>query len=730
MRKALAGARHAASRAEDGQRMPDGIDALRMLWRRRATVAAVTVLLVLAAALFTLALPRAYRASAEVMVAPAQTAAEHDPEEASLPRDSEARLASEVEILTSRSLLRRLVRSHQLLLDPEFNPYMGRASGLLDRLDLIGRDPSPADLRMDRQRERTVAALASRLSVRILGRSRVVEIAVMSRDPDKAARLANSLARIYLDDRMATRRALVTDRAKRLDDEVAELRRRARRADVAVEQYRRRAGLLGRDAAATSAEQITELQVDLARAGARRAEAAAKLAQVEAALAREGGDSVPGPLRSPLVETLRQRLGAAIQRKAELSAEYGRRHPRIRKTEAELARLRAQLGESVRRRLDDMRAQVEVARTRERAFREAIAKRRRRMAARERAAARLHRLKREAEAARTTLQTYLARLEQTSLRRGLQQPAARVISSATAPGAPHSPNVPLILGLAFLAGLPCGAGAASLLERLDGGIRDRGELEAWTGLRTAAVVPRPPARYAGGRQLARYVLARPRAGFAEALRGLEAALRQRASRPRPRSVLITSAVPREGKTTIALALARQLACDGRRVLLLEADLRHPQMIRLLNWRRGPGLGELIAGRTDAAGAVRVDRFSGLHVLPAGAAVRHPALLLGTSRFKWLLSRFAAAYDLVIVDAPPVLPVTDARMLAGWTDATVLVTRWRRTKGPSVATAVKELEASSASLHAAVLTRVDRRRYELYAVGEGSGGDDLWAYYRE
>lgn len=717
---------HAAPGGGHAPSRPDGVDALRMLWRRRATVAAVTVLAVLAAGLVTMALPRAYRASAEVMVKPVETPGEPGTEDGGSAVDGEAVLASEVRVLASRGLLRRLVRMHQLLLDPEFNPHAQRRAGLLD----LRAGPSPSDLRIERQRARTVAALAGDLSVRALGRSRVVEIAFVSRDPDKAARLANSLARIYLEKRMASRRAAVNETAERLSAEVANLRRQARRADGAVERYRRRAGLLGRDDAAAMAQQVAELEADLARAGARHAEAGAKLAQAEAALARREAVSVPDALRSPLIESLHSQLAGAMRRKAELSTRLGPRHPRLREVTTELARLRAGLREETRRRLDDLRAEVEVAGTRERALREALAERRRRAEDHKRAQARLDQLEREADAARSVLRTYLARLEQTSLRRGLQRPAARVISPATAPVEPHRPNVPLMLGLALLAGLPSGVAAAALMERLDGGIRDRDELEAWTGLPTAAVVPRPPARHAGERQLAQYVLARPRAGFAESLRGLDTALRRAGSHPDPRSLLITSAVPREGKTTIALALSRLLARDGLNILLVEADLRRPQVARMLGWRRRPGLAELVAGRIDAAAAIRIDRDSGLHVLPAGLAVRHPAGLLNAPSFQMVLGRLADSYDLVVIDAPPVLPVADTRRLASLADATVLVTRWRRTKGPSVAAAVKELRAARAALHGAVLTRVDRRRYELYAIGEGAGRAGLWAYYSE
>lgn len=698
------------------ERRDDGlVEVLRALWRRRSVVVGVSVLALLLAAIASQAMTPQFRAAASIMLEVRQTSVIEMRDVLSGLDGDGATLASEMQVMTSRSLLEIVVRRESLLLDPAFNPALAPQGSLLQRLGLLPREPPEAPS-LARQRASAVDALLARLAVRPLGRSRAVEIAVTAADPRKAARLANAVAQAYLDEQLAVKRSATVQAAQWLEEQVSDLRSRVEAAERAVENYRREAGLIeGRDSGLT-AQQISELNSELIAVRARRAEAEAGLSQVERRLTAGGVTSAAELLGSELVSALRQEESAVRRRKAELATEYGPLHPRMRNVEAELTDLRANIDGEVHKIVQQLRNEVEVTRSREIALREAIREQQSEAGGQNQAQVRLRELEREAEAERALFSTFLARLKETSVQQGLQKPDARLLSRAEPPRRPNSPNLPVILGLALFAALPAGVGLALLLERLDRGIANLQELESVTGLRTLSLLPRvEPALLGGGTPLD-YLLKRSASNLAESLRSLHDGLAiLDVDRP-PRVVMITSAQPREGKTTTATGLARVLARSGMRVLLIEADLRHPGLAAKLGLAPGPGLAGMLVENAALESALRRDRVNGLHLLPAGSAPGAVDLLDG-SRMRTLLQSCAAVYDLVIVDAPPVLPVSDARRLARLADKTVFIVHWRHTARDSVALAVRQLRDAGADLAGAVLSQVDRRRHKHFGSGE-------------
>jgi uncharacterized protein involved in exopolysaccharide biosynthesis len=614
---------------------PDGVDALRVLWRRKATVLGVTALVLLASLLAVLNLPRAYTATAAVMLTPTRV---QDGEGEAAASDDATTIASEVEVLRSRGLLRRLVRAEQLLLDPEFNPAVRARDGLLARLGFASA-PAAAELRLARQRARTVAVLERHVAVRVLGRSRVIEVAVTSREPAKAARLANALAQAYLAERRAARADSLAERERRLRARVDEARANLEKAERNVDRFRREAGLLG--AEDTTGSELAALRGDLIRAQAERAEAAHEAANLEQRLARDGPGALPAKLDAPMLETLREQLADTVREESTLSTRYGPRHPKVLDAKSRREVLQGRANRVAQRLLADLQDDVGAAEAREDTLARKLEEMREARARRATARIELRRLQREAGTARDVLDTALARLENVSLAEERGQPDARIISRAAIPDGPSSPRTVLILALALLAGAPCGLGVAVIMERFERGFAGLEQLDAATGLMPLAAVPRLPAKRKTGRAPA------PRgAGFAESIERAHIALLQAERDRRPRTILLTSALPQEGKTTIALALARMLARNGQRVLLVEADMRRPRLAHLLGLASCPALAEYLVERTSFEGAVRRDGHSGLHVLPAGRRVADPGRMLASARFANTMAALLAGYDVV------------------------------------------------------------------------------------
>jgi len=695
----------------------DGVTALlRVLWRRRATVVGVTALLLLLTALVLARMTPSYSARADIILEPRRPDATGQ-EAASGPPESDAALiASEIEVVTSRELLARVVQQQGLLRDPEFNAALGVEDGPLVALGL--RPPAEVPP-LAKQRLRTVDALRQRLTAQPVGRARVIAVRLRSADPRKAARLANAVAEAYLADRLAARRRAVDGATRALDAKVEELRQRVAAAEAKVAAYRRDSGLVDGPGADVNAQQIAALNTRLVEARARQAEADARLAQAERLLEAGGADSAAEVLESALIGRLRGQESDLRRQRAELATVYGPRHPKMINVAAQIDELRGKIAQEVRRIVQNLRNEAAVAARRTAALRDSLAAREREAAAQQRARVRLRQLEREAAAERELFSSFLGRLKQTSASQGLERPRARILSRATPPASPAAPNVPLILALAFMAALPCGVGAALLQEQFDQGVATLAEAEAVTGLPALALLPTAGDPRRRGRAPADLVLRRPASAYAEAVRGLHARLLRNDGRPAPRTVMVTSTLAMEGKTSLALALARSRARAGARVLLVEADLRRPSLAETLRLRPAPGLADILSRDLPLARAIRLDPRSDLHVLPAGRATPLAADLLAGERLAALLDAFARSYDLVVLDTPPALPVADAATLGRMVDRTVLVLRWRKTPRASVQLAAKTLREADAEVAGVVLARADPRRLKHDGAGEAA-----------
>jgi capsular exopolysaccharide synthesis family protein len=197
----------------------------------------------------------------------------------------------------------------------------------------------------------------------------------------------------------------------------------------------------------------------------------------------------------------------------------------------------------------------------------------------------------------------------------------------------------------------------------------------------------------------------------------------------PRTVLFASAMPGEGKSTIASCMATAESNAGRRVVLIDADIRRPMCHELLGVDREPGLTNLLAGVASLSDVVSASEWSGLHVIPAGTGSPHAPNLLGSQSMKALLAKLVESYDLVIIDSPPVMAAADTRILCKLVDATVLVARWGKTRRQSVRLAIQHLQSSEARLAGGLLSMVDPKRNAQYLYGDsGVYSGDLGKYY--
>ncbi len=320
----------------------------------------------------------------------------------------------------------------------------------------------------------------------------------------------------------------------------------------------------------------------------------------------------------------------------------------------------------------------------------------------------LNAMQRDVEASRTLLNTVLERIQQTAQQTAIEQPDARVISPALPPGEPSFPRTKLMLAAAAAFGVFFGLLLVWLLELADSSFRSGDEVRARLGLPCFALVPQVSRRSLGWVRVSEYGTYKPLSPFAEQLRALRAGLWLRARQPK--IVAITAARPSEGKTTVAVALGRSAAINGERVVVVDCDIRQPSLAQLLDAEGKPGLVDCLLGHATLAEIIQPDELTSAAFVAAGSAEIDVAGLFTSDAMGRVLEQLRAEYDLVLLDAPPALAMTDARLLARLADATVLCVRWRHTPLGVVRKALDLLEEAQAQIAGVALTRVDARAH--------------------
>ena len=705
---------------------------VRMFWRRKAVIVATMIVAVAAAVLWTQQQERRFTATAELMLDPRERRVVQIEEVVGEMGTDQAAVQSEIEVLTSRSLAANVVDELQLTDDPAFNPGLRPDDGgsmlawvpdvtrwLPPAVQAAVKDdretgppPSPEE-KFAAAKAQAVNILLGKLSVRPLQSSRVLELSVESGDPKKAARLANAYADIYIEEQLEAKYQATERATEWLNGKVQDLKQKVQAAEQAVAKYKKEAGLVQSGKTTVTSQQLSELNSELILAQTKRAEKEARLNQIQRLIDRGGINEAAKVLDSSLIDKLRSQRAELNRQLAELSTEYGSKHPRMVNLRAEIEDVNEQIQAEVQKILQNVRNEVEVARTRERTLQDKVQRLENQTASLNTKEVQLRQLEREAEANRALYQRFLSRLKETTAQEGIQKPDARIISEAAVPSVPSYPNSRNTVLAATMLSLMAGVGFAFLLEKLDNAYRSAEQTEAALGLPNLALVPLLKGRKKRNRP-SEQVKERPQSAFAEAIRSLHTGILLSDVDDPPKIVAVTSALPREGKTSISVALARSAALSGNRVLLVDADLRQQRLHAELGVEPGHGLVELLSGDGVRSDLVRRDELSGAHYLLAGGRVPSPQELLASNRMKAFLAEMRGHYDLVVLDTPPVLAVSDTLLISRLADRTVFAIGWAVSRRENVQEGVKKLRDAGAQLAGTTLSMVDVRKHAKYS----------------
>jgi capsular exopolysaccharide synthesis family protein len=708
---------------------PVGLDwLLRTLWRRKIPIIGVTVLCSLLAALIVARIPPVYKATAEVLIDP-RNVGSADLQSGRGGGADEEMLQSQVRVLQSRNLAYKIVEALELYRDPEFNaalrqpgPFDRAADWMRSRLAEWSIVPAvvPATeedtFRADGELAGVVDRFLAALEVDLLPESRVLAITFASNSPERAAQGANKTAETYILDQLDAKYEATQRATQWLTDKIADLRRNVAASEQAVQKFRSQSGLLQGPGGTMVTQQISDLNAQLIVVRTARAEAEQRLSRVRQASQSVGGADA---IRSPVLQALLDEETALKRRIADLSKDYGDRHPQMVAANADLAEVREKLKREMQRAQSALETEVSAARGREAALNRSLDQLRGKVGQSANAEVQLRTLEREADTQRSMLEAFLARFEQATaqLDASINETDARIISSADVPARASYPPGKLIIATTFVIAALLAALLALLLERLDSGYRSGEQIEKATGLRALGLVPAVSG--SGRSNPAAYLLRHPSSMFGESIRSLYTSILLSPDEAPPRKLLITSSQPKEGKTTISICLGRMRALSGHKTVIIEADLRRPSVHRMLDIPRRPGLTEVVLGEARLEDVLVEDKESGAFVLPAGKLAPDPTEILASPRVNEMLEALAQWFELVVIDSPPLVAVADSRLLAPQVDAAILVVRWAVTPRQVVALAAKQLAEARANITGVVLSLVDSRKHARYGFADSA-----------
>jgi polysaccharide biosynthesis transport protein len=722
----------------------------RKLWRRKGVITLVTIGGSLLGYVIIHQLLPLYTATSSVMLEtrPWQVVEEAEAVVVGLTLDAEI-IEGEVQVLRSRELANAVVSKLNLRDDPEFNSALAEeedgfslaafseywqsqlAAYARELLDSLGSEqselPELAELEARARRDkRIVDAFLRGVEAAQAGQSPVIRISFTSESPRTAAAAANTIAESYIATQLESKSAATRQANSWLAARIAELRSEVEAKERAIEEFRSRSGLIIGKGVTVATQQMSELASQLVTARVARQSAESELQQLERLLdSPNGAAAALEVLKSGLIQNLRVQEAQLRRELAELSIEYGPKHPLILNRQANVRDIQNSIRAEIDKIVMGLHNQYEAARQSEASIQASLDQLSQQVSAINTEDVTLRDLQRDVDAKRMLLENFLMRAQETAEREGIQQPDARIISFAEVPDSPSFPNKRLLMLLAFCGSSFAGIALAYGLQAFDRSFQTSSEVRDELQMPVLEIIPavRRPSR---GTSPIDVVTRQTTSSFSEALRNLYVTLL--GIRDPPKVVLFTSAVPGEGKTALSLSFGRFVALVNRPCVVVDCDLRRSSVHKALGGQRAPGLVDHLLGNSDLDEVIQTDSATGLHYIASGSLPGSPTDLLSSPAMAAALAELARRYDVVLLDSAPVLAVADTRCLQPFVDQTVFVIRWGSTRRNAAQAAVRRLEESGFDVACAILNFVNLKSYHHY--DDGYPHEAFKRYYQE
>jgi len=641
-------------------------------------------------------------------------------------------LDTEVRILRSDLLALQVIKQLNLDQLPEFGGH-GVASSA--SLTLTTDALEPDSIRANS----VLGAFKGSLRVALEPNTRIIDIHYRSQNKELAARVVNTLANTYIEQNFKTRFESTMQASDWLSRQLVDLQMKVETSQEKLVKYQKEHQILGIDEKQNiTTAKLDELNKELTTAESERMEKESiyRLADAgdtdSAAAVANGISSKVTGSTSGLLDKLQAAKADLNIQIAQFSTQFGPSYPKLAELNNQVKEIDSQIQMEMKKVASRLRGDYLASLQRENMLRAALEEQKQQENKLNESAIEYSLLKRDFETNRTLYEGLLQKLKEAGVTAGLRSNNIRQVDIARTPEAPAEPNIPRNLGFALALGLTSGIGLAFLLEGIDNTVRTPEQAQAISSLPSLGMIPLGSRNsnetnptglsVAASREAVELItIARPQSQMSESYRALRTSLLLTSLGAPPKTILITSALPQEGKTTTSINTATVLAQKGTRVLLIDADLRRPSIHKTLGMGPRIGLSNILTGGTTVQQAtVRSSVLPNLFILPAGTPPPNPAELLASSQMMDLLAELRDQYDHIVVDTPPTLSVTDAVVLSTRADAVVLVIRSGQTTKPALRRSRDILAQVNARVAGVLLNAVDLDSPDYYYYYEYQG----------
>lgn len=641
-------------------------------------------------------------------------------------------LDTEVRILKSDLLALQVIRQLGLDKGTALGGQNQSSSGLQLTTDVLQPD-SPGI-------SAVLAGFKGSLQVSLVPNTRIIEIHYRSPDRNLAPRVVNALANTYVEQNFKTRFESTMQASEWLSKQLVDLQMKVETSQEKLVKYQKEHEILGID----EKQNITTAKLDelnreltVAESGRMDKESIYRLVQAGDADSITAAAHAESALKgsaggSALLDRLREQEADLKIQLAQLGVQFGPAYPKLAQIRGQLQEVQAQMQVEMTKVTARLRGDYQAALQRENMLRSALEQQKQEANKLNESAIEYNLLKRDVDTNRTLYDNLLEKLKEAGVMAGLRSNNFRIVDTARVPTSPSEPNLPRNLAFALALGLTTGIGLAFLLEGMDNTVRTPEQAQAISALPSLGMIPLGSRTtteigtrrlsLAASKEAVEWVAqSRPKSQMAESYRALRTSLLLTSVGGPPRVILVTSALPQEGKTTTSINVAVVLAQKDTRVLLVDADLRRPSIHKTLGMVPRSGLSNVLTGSTTLEQAVvRSAILPNLFLLPAGTPPPNPAELLASSNMKDVLAQLREQYDHIVIDTPPTLSVTDAVVMSSRADRVILVIRSGQTTKQALRRARDLLLQVNAKLCGVLMNAVDLNSPDYYYYYEYQG----------
>jgi capsular exopolysaccharide synthesis family protein len=630
-------------------------------------------------------------------------------------------LDTQAKILESNAVALQVIKNLHLDQDPGFTGRPAKAAS--------GAIPVGSAALTAAQEDGLLGAFHAGMTVKVIPRTRIMELHYLSVSPNLSAQIVNELANVYIEQNFKTKFESTVRTSEWLSKQLSDLQLKVETSQQRLVDYQREHGIVGVD------EKQNVITTKLDQLNKELTEAEMDRIQKESLyrISLEGKpELLPRESQSGDVaqDALKTQEGGLQSQLAAMSTQFGDNYPKVKELNSQLKAVRDAIKTELSRRAERYKASYQASFEREKMLRDAFEKQKQEANQLNESAIQYNLLRRDYESNRQLYDGLLQRLKEAGVSAGLRSSNVQIIDQARVPTGPAQPNIPRNITTGFFLSLAGGIGLAFLLEMLDNSVRSPDQVELVAGLPTLGMIPSglrlnisygqalKPLR-AGSQIMPQQESVetisylRPQSQSAEAYRTLRTSILLSSWGAPPKVLLVTSPLAQEGKTTTSVNIAIVLAQRGARVLMVDADLRRPSIHKAFGVPQRPGLSEYLTGNISECPITPWAQLPNLHVLPSGGSPPHPSELLGSGLMNNSITAWRKQFDHIVIDTPPALSVTDAVLLSVQADSVILVIRSGQTTKQALRRARQLLAYVNAKIIGVVVNAMDMNASDYY-----------------